>query len=139
MGFLLSKTGLSLIGGGLAILAVLWWYNGQIKAAYEKGYAQRQTEVIEAHLKVVAEMQEENDRLRSADNVRVETVVEERIKTEKVIEYVDREIQVMDTACVDLGPDWLRIHNAASSNCSPESGADSCEPEDALSGPLAVR
>ena len=89
---------------------------------------------------VKAELEAENERLRSADNVRVETVIEERVKVEEVIRYVEREISQVDVSnCRALSVDWVRVYNAAAgANCGAAEVGAHCAVIEATLSPVEL-
>ena len=116
---LTNKYALGAIGAGIVLFMAYMWYQGQLNDAFKDGYSKRQGEIEAAHRQVVEQLEAENDRLRASDQVRVETVIQEKVRTEKVIEYIEKEIPVVDTSqCFALSADWVRVYNAAArANC----------------------
>lgn len=136
---LLSLLNNRMVMGGLVVVVIVFfawrWYSAQLEAAYNRGYDQRQTEIQAAHAAEVTRLTAENNRLRNADTVRVETVIEERVRTETVIEYIDREIPVLvESDCRQLSDDWVQLYNAAAgaNHRHPEHSTDSPQPQAAL-------
>lgn len=118
-----------LLGAGLAIASLLLsaslWYRGQLKTAYQQGYDARQLEVLEEQRKLVAAQETQNKKLQISDAITVEYVIKERIKTQKVIEYVDRWLPTMDiTACPRLPDNFVRSINAAITKNIPDDVAN---------------
>lgn len=120
-------------GGVLVVmLGVFWWHLAQVKSAHDVGYEKATLEITaklnEAHDKARREWEAERDRLQNADQVRVETVYRDRIKTETKIEYITKEIPIIDTSgCSALPADWVRLYNkAVSANCGDSEIAAHC-------------
>lgn len=128
MSLLLNRYAIGAIASALILAALGYWYHTQIKHAYEEGYAARQSEIQAAHDEKMKELETENERLRSADNVRVETVTKWRTKIQTRTEYVEKQIPVVDvSACRELSADWVSVYNqAARADCGPSEVSADC-------------
>lgn len=130
LGLLKSVKFWLILGAITAVLAFAKWAHGEIySAGYNAAELKWRDAQAEAIADAVADARTEWQITLDAaeENIRVETVIEERIRVveKEVPKIVERTVQL---ACRDLGPDIQRVYNDAIAAANNHPGSDAATP-----------
>ncbi|MBP93800.1 MAG: hypothetical protein CMC55_06760 [Flavobacteriaceae bacterium] len=116
---MINKVVIGFISVAILILGFSLYITNVKRVAYDKGVSDTITEINKQSDKQIKEQEDKNKVIKEEDHkdevASVKVITEIKYKTEKVIEYVDREIEV-PVGCDKLATDVVYVLSETTSN-----------------------